>query len=216
MTTAAPPLDEYIRAQCRRVDEALDRVLPTPPACPAVISEAMRYSLFAGRQALPPGAGPRRRRGDCGAPGAPAAARSGERSRRCGAAGAAGRVRRRDDPHLLAHSRRPAGDGRRHAEARPPDLARRLRGRHRHPRRGWPAERGVRAARARARGRHPAPAAAADADARRAGDGVGRLGHGGWTGRRPRRRRGGGARGPQPGLPAPRAPADARHEDGRA
>ena len=54
MTTAAPPLHEYIRAQCRRVDEALDRVLPAPPACPAVISEAMRYSVFAGGKRFRP------------------------------------------------------------------------------------------------------------------------------------------------------------------
>ncbi len=52
--TAAPPLHEYIRAQCRRVDEALDRVLPAPPACPAVISEAMRYSVFAGGKRFRP------------------------------------------------------------------------------------------------------------------------------------------------------------------
>ncbi len=54
MTTAAPPLHEYLRAQCRRVDEALDRVLPAPPACPAVISEAMRYSVFAGGKRFRP------------------------------------------------------------------------------------------------------------------------------------------------------------------
>jgi geranylgeranyl diphosphate synthase type II len=54
VTTAAPPLDEYIRAQCRRVDEALDRVLQAPPACPAVISEAMRYSVFAGGKRFRP------------------------------------------------------------------------------------------------------------------------------------------------------------------
>ncbi len=54
MTAPAPPLDEYIRAQCRRVDEALDRVLPAPPVCPAVISDAMRYSLFAGGKRFRP------------------------------------------------------------------------------------------------------------------------------------------------------------------
>ncbi len=30
------------------VDAALERYLPTPPACPAIIAEAMRYSVFAG------------------------------------------------------------------------------------------------------------------------------------------------------------------------
>jgi geranylgeranyl pyrophosphate synthase len=36
------------------VDEALDRYLPAPPACPAVLSEAMRYSVFAGGKRLRP------------------------------------------------------------------------------------------------------------------------------------------------------------------
>ncbi len=54
MTTPALPLDEYVRAQCQRVDEALDRILPAPPACPAVISEAMRYSLLAGGKRFRP------------------------------------------------------------------------------------------------------------------------------------------------------------------
>jgi len=54
VTTAVPSLDEYIRAQCRLVDEALDRVLQAPPACPAVISDAMRYSVFAGGKRFRP------------------------------------------------------------------------------------------------------------------------------------------------------------------
>ena len=54
MTAVALPLDEYVSAHCRRVDEALDRVLPAPPACPAVIAEAMRYSLFAGGKRFRP------------------------------------------------------------------------------------------------------------------------------------------------------------------
>jgi geranylgeranyl pyrophosphate synthase len=36
------------------VDKALDRYLPQPPACPANVSEAMRYSLFAGGKRLRP------------------------------------------------------------------------------------------------------------------------------------------------------------------
>jgi geranylgeranyl pyrophosphate synthase len=36
------------------VDKALDRYLPQPPACPAIVSEAMRYSLFAGGKRLRP------------------------------------------------------------------------------------------------------------------------------------------------------------------
>jgi geranylgeranyl diphosphate synthase type II len=36
------------------VDEALDRYLPQPPACPGIISDAMRYSVFAGGKRLRP------------------------------------------------------------------------------------------------------------------------------------------------------------------
>jgi geranylgeranyl diphosphate synthase type II len=36
------------------VDEALERALPSPPACPAPIGEAMRYSLFAGGKRFRP------------------------------------------------------------------------------------------------------------------------------------------------------------------
>lgn len=42
---------DHVRA---RVDPALDRWLPHPPACPALISEAMRYSVFAGGKRLRP------------------------------------------------------------------------------------------------------------------------------------------------------------------
>jgi geranylgeranyl pyrophosphate synthase len=37
-----------------RVDEALERFLPKPPACPPLLSEAMRYSVFAGGKRLRP------------------------------------------------------------------------------------------------------------------------------------------------------------------
>lgn len=37
-----------------QIDEALERHLPKPPACPAVVSEAMRYSIFAGGKRLRP------------------------------------------------------------------------------------------------------------------------------------------------------------------
>ena len=37
-----------------RVDEALDRWLPRPPDCPALVSESMRYSVFAGGKRLRP------------------------------------------------------------------------------------------------------------------------------------------------------------------
>jgi geranylgeranyl pyrophosphate synthase len=51
---AAETLDAFLAESRRRVDEALDRYLPTPPACPAVLSEAMRYSVFAGGKRLRP------------------------------------------------------------------------------------------------------------------------------------------------------------------
>jgi geranylgeranyl diphosphate synthase type II len=40
-----------MRAQ---VEDALDRYLPRPPTCPAIVSEAMRYSVFAGGKRLRP------------------------------------------------------------------------------------------------------------------------------------------------------------------
>jgi geranylgeranyl diphosphate synthase type II len=37
-----------------RIDEALERHLPKPPVCPAIVSDAMRYSVFAGGKRLRP------------------------------------------------------------------------------------------------------------------------------------------------------------------
>jgi geranylgeranyl diphosphate synthase type II len=51
---AAATLDTFLDESRRRVDEALDRYLPVPPACPPVLSEAMRYSVFAGGKRLRP------------------------------------------------------------------------------------------------------------------------------------------------------------------
>jgi geranylgeranyl pyrophosphate synthase len=46
---------EAFAAECRStVDEALDRWLPRPPRCPAVVAEAMRYSVMAGGKRLRP------------------------------------------------------------------------------------------------------------------------------------------------------------------
>ena len=47
-------LARFVADARTRVDEALDRYLPAPPACPALISEAMRYSVFAGGKRLRP------------------------------------------------------------------------------------------------------------------------------------------------------------------
>jgi geranylgeranyl pyrophosphate synthase len=54
VSAPADSLGEYVGAQCRRVDEALARFLPGPPACPLPLSEAMRYSLFAGGKRFRP------------------------------------------------------------------------------------------------------------------------------------------------------------------
>jgi geranylgeranyl pyrophosphate synthase len=45
-------LSAFIAATRARVDEALGRYLPSPPACPPILYEAMRYSLFAGGKRL--------------------------------------------------------------------------------------------------------------------------------------------------------------------
>ena len=50
----ADPLAEFLASARARVDAALERCLPAPPACPAIVSEAMRYSVFAGGKRLRP------------------------------------------------------------------------------------------------------------------------------------------------------------------
>ena len=45
------PFLEQTRIQ---IDEWLERHLPKPPICPAIVSEAMRYSVFAGGKRLRP------------------------------------------------------------------------------------------------------------------------------------------------------------------
>ena len=47
-------LAAFLEQTRTRIDEALERHLPRPPVCPAVVSEAMRYSLFAGGKRLRP------------------------------------------------------------------------------------------------------------------------------------------------------------------
>jgi geranylgeranyl pyrophosphate synthase len=47
-------LDAFLAGGRARIDRALDRYLPRPPACPALISDAMRYSVFAGGKRLRP------------------------------------------------------------------------------------------------------------------------------------------------------------------
>jgi geranylgeranyl pyrophosphate synthase len=47
-------LADYLNSARTRVDEALDRYLPRAPACPVIVCEAMRYSVFAGGKRLRP------------------------------------------------------------------------------------------------------------------------------------------------------------------
>lgn len=49
-----PPLDQYLRSRRAAIDEALERFLPSPPACPPILGEAMRYSVFAGGKRFRP------------------------------------------------------------------------------------------------------------------------------------------------------------------
>ena len=47
-------LSEYLKARQAEIESALDRALPSPPECPAVVADAMRYSLTAGGKRLRP------------------------------------------------------------------------------------------------------------------------------------------------------------------
>ena len=50
----AESLAEFLSRARVQVDEALTRYLPKPPACPAIVGDAMRYSVFAGGKRLRP------------------------------------------------------------------------------------------------------------------------------------------------------------------
>ncbi len=52
--SAAGGLQSFLDEARTRVDEALNRHLPSPPACPAIIADAMRYSVLAGGKRLRP------------------------------------------------------------------------------------------------------------------------------------------------------------------
>lgn len=54
MTTALPDLRSWLDVRRREVDAALERVLPTAPAAPAAVCNAMRYSVMAGGKRLRP------------------------------------------------------------------------------------------------------------------------------------------------------------------
>jgi geranylgeranyl pyrophosphate synthase len=51
---SAEPLAAFLTRARARVDAALERYLPVPPACPAIVADAMRYSVFAGGKRLRP------------------------------------------------------------------------------------------------------------------------------------------------------------------
>jgi len=51
---ASESLAAFLEQTRIQIDQALERHLPKPPACPAIVSEAMRYSLFAGGKRLRP------------------------------------------------------------------------------------------------------------------------------------------------------------------
>src|SRR5687767_1578955 len=47
-------LSAYLEARRAEIEQALTRVLPQPPDCPAILADAMRYSLTAGGKRLRP------------------------------------------------------------------------------------------------------------------------------------------------------------------
>jgi geranylgeranyl pyrophosphate synthase len=53
-TPAEAALGDYLEARREEIDAALHRVLPRAPSCPAVIAEAMAYSVFAGGKRFRP------------------------------------------------------------------------------------------------------------------------------------------------------------------
>lgn len=52
--TKEDSFERYLLARRAEIDAALDSVLPTPPTCPSLIAEAMRYSVFAGGKRIRP------------------------------------------------------------------------------------------------------------------------------------------------------------------
>jgi geranylgeranyl pyrophosphate synthase len=54
VTVVSEPLASFLASARTLVDDALERWLPKPPPCPAIVSDAMRYSVFAGGKRLRP------------------------------------------------------------------------------------------------------------------------------------------------------------------
>ena len=49
-----PPFSEYLQSRRAEIEAALAAALPTPPGCPAIVADAMRYSVTAGGKRLRP------------------------------------------------------------------------------------------------------------------------------------------------------------------
>lgn len=54
MSVGASAIADYLRARRAEIERALDAALPSPPECPQVVFDAMRYSLTAGGKRLRP------------------------------------------------------------------------------------------------------------------------------------------------------------------
>jgi geranylgeranyl diphosphate synthase type II len=52
--SSVPEFADYVRERRTEIEAALEQALPRPPACPALVSEAMRYSLDAGGKRVRP------------------------------------------------------------------------------------------------------------------------------------------------------------------
>ena len=54
LMTRPETFSEYVATRRAEIDGALDRVLPSPPVCPPLVAEAMRYSVLGGGKRLRP------------------------------------------------------------------------------------------------------------------------------------------------------------------
>ncbi len=54
ITAGETTFDAYVRDRRAAIDAEIDRLLPSPPACPPLIADAVRYTVFAGGKRLRP------------------------------------------------------------------------------------------------------------------------------------------------------------------
>ena len=106
ITCSTATLTEQLAAARRTIDRALDRYSDLPTDCPTQLREAIRYSLLAPGKRLRP----------------MLVLLAAEACGGTSGSGAAGGLRRGNDPHVFADSRRSAGDGRRRSAPRPADV----------------------------------------------------------------------------------------------